>query len=276
MTTIDFMWDGCGQVIAYMIHLIFSPILGATSKLIYSELPPDFEQYWKGIRGNARTDHRKAVKHGYSFRKIEKITKTVNNEIMEIWDSTDIRQARPINRSYFNLDCVEIPFLDEWPVKDYTIYPCPNHQLEFWAVEKDSKIAAYVEVLTCGNVIMVHSLLGHFDFLKHGIMKYLFVEMSREYIKRGIKYLLYGNENSLKGKLWFFLRDLRITNVFELESLPSELIKKLERDWKIVCYKPKTPHRGPLHLKDGELPPTAEIVAEGTVLKMSKIKDAME
>lgn len=226
----NFMWDEippnsiyCGQTISWVMFYMFS------NQKLYVVLPSDFEQYWKEVRGNARTDWRKAIKNKCSIKKIEKLNKLIDRDIIEIWNSTDIRQDRPMNRMYTDLMNKETLIVDEWPIRDYGIYNCPHHNLEFWIVEKDKKIVAYLELLNCGNISIVHTLLGHFDFLKYGIMKYLFIEVSKEQIKRGIKYLFYGFEEHLKQDLRFFLRDLNIINILNLENLPPRLIEQLKK-----------------------------------------------
>lgn len=185
------------------------------SELLYAVLPSTFDEYWNEVRGNVRTDWRKAKQHGYFSEELDKIDTETSKEIIEIFKSKDSRQGRPINWSYVDLSYRTTYFSDEWPVRNYRHLVCPDHNMRVWVTKKkDEPIAAFLELITCGNLAIVHVVMGHGDFLKDGIMKYLFMEVIKKCIERKIEYFSYGFAKHLITDSKFFMRDLRIVNQY--------------------------------------------------------------
>lgn len=156
------------------------------------------EDYYSKCDVDVRTQHRKASKVGFKINQLFDITPLISTELYSIWTSSDVRQNRPINLQYETIETFCLPILPErWPVKKY------DGPLSFYAMEMDVKIVAYVELYTQGTTAVVHSTLGHFDYLKYGIMKALFYEIIK--LKwNEINTIVYGSQKDLN----YFKKDL--------------------------------------------------------------------
>lgn len=172
-------------------------------------LPEKPEEYFNSCKKQARYEWRQAQKNGFRIKKVLE----PNNDIVEIWKSKKERQGREISMNYFDPITLEYKtFSDKWVEQDYSKYTCRNHRLEFWTVEKD-KTVAYMELVKCGKYVIVQSAMGHSDYLKYGIMKYLFIEVIKDLIKRKVKYFTYGFEKFLQDERRHFVKELGITTI---------------------------------------------------------------
>lgn len=155
----------------------------------------DYNNYIKKCDTDVRTSYNKYLKNDFKFTKLFIIGPTEQFQLWDIWTSTNTRQNRPLNLYYEKIDGgkEEIKF-NHWPIADYFEYIFPTCALEFYAIYKDDKIVAYLELIFSDGVAIVHSTLGHFNFLKFGIMKALFVEVIK--LKWGtMNKLIYGSVN---------------------------------------------------------------------------------
>src|SRR5437763_495494 len=55
-------------------------------------LPPDFDAYFKKLDPSARNNYRKALRHGYTFRRFD--YNAYRDDIREIWKSCAVRQGK--------------------------------------------------------------------------------------------------------------------------------------------------------------------------------------
>jgi hypothetical protein len=156
------------------------------------------EEYFKKCDVDVRTCYRKCKKVGYEIKQYEEISSNVSLEIYDIWVSCDARQGRPINLNYETIDVKQVTILPErWPIEKY------SGNLRFYTLEINSRIVAYLELYTGGDTDIVHSTLGHNDYLKSGIMKTLFYEVIK--LKwNDINKLIYGPRVQMN----YFKKDL--------------------------------------------------------------------
>lgn len=172
---------------------------------LYVVIPDTFEEYFRSIRTEGRGSYRKANRRGYTVRKVERITPGIYKDLREIWLSKKIRQGRPAVHYYGVLGNGPHDVLISWPIEEYK-YDCNKHYFDFHGCFLGEKMVSYVELLHSGELACVHSTMGHGDYLKDGIMKYMFIKV----IEMGkFKYLNFGNY-ATTGLKHFFLRDIGI------------------------------------------------------------------
>jgi hypothetical protein len=174
--------------------------LWCLDKNLYS----DYNDYLKHCDVDVRTQINKATKNNIQFHRIWFINTEVP-ELYNAWTSTSQRQDRPINLQYEKFDGSLFTINKEkWP---YELYNTDNFQLFY--VYKDKIVVAYLELVIHNKVAIVHSTIGHADYLKFGIMKFLFAK-TIEYKWNTIDYLTYGPTDSFS----FFKEDLLIKNIW--------------------------------------------------------------
>lgn len=204
MLIIDLMRDNKSEYCEQIIEWTKNQILVKGGGNLICCLPETFEDYWKKtLRGNARTEYRKAVKNGVTIKQISN-TAEVEDDLYKIQHSTETRQGRSLTPKYYG---------KKWENHDFSQYRCPVHKKEFWVAQKDGKSVAYMWLVFCGEYMVTNSIMGHIDYWQYGIMKYMIVEMLKIKIEaddRLVKYFNYGTPGFLKGGLRFFCRDLSL------------------------------------------------------------------
>jgi hypothetical protein len=158
------------------------------------------QEYFKACDTDVRTCYRKANKLNYSIIEHKEIDVITSNQLYDIWISTDVRQNRPINLNYEHSPRkTSVITRDKWPVE---IYDLPDRM---FCILVDSVVVGYLELRFSYKDATVHSTLGHYDYLKHGIMKALFFEVIK--LTWGeIDKLIYGEKHQSN----YFKRDLLI------------------------------------------------------------------
>ena len=191
----------------YMKNNINNWISNVTPGLLCATLPDSFDKYWESVRTNARTEYRKAVKNSISFIKLDKVP---HQDILDVWNSWDgeEKQGRELNKRYNAIDGSWHPIEGKWVIDDYSPYNYEDADLSFFGVSSDDKCVGYIECVRYGDKAAVHSILGHKDYLKHGIMKMLIMDAIKYYIPLGVTGLYYGDSSFLQDKRRFFMRDL--------------------------------------------------------------------
>lgn len=201
--------------------------LNHTEHPLMGNIPETFDEYWnKTIKKQIRTEWRKAQKSNCKLRRIYNIS-PVNDEVIEIWRSQKNRKRT--KRWRYGNDIFQYcdpffkrwTFFDRWPIRDYSVYNCPKHNLEFWVVEKDNKVVAYMSTIRIGELSIVGSIFGHSDFIKYGIMKFMFVEIIRKYIQEKIiKYISYGFKEFLEDNRKYLSEQLNI--IYDINSRTND------------------------------------------------------
>ena len=147
---------------------------------------PSAEAYLKSVNGknSAAYFSRKAVGAGCHF---EEIDPTIHAEgIHEIHLSQGSRQGREMDDSYKTK-------ITDYPVNDHNAY---------YGVFKDDKLVAYLWIVKSGELMLMNRIMGHSNFLDHGIMYLLvtsFVQLSYGLKQTVIMYdTLLGGTDGLK------------------------------------------------------------------------------
>jgi hypothetical protein len=134
------------------------------------------DDYFKACDVDVRTSFRKCQKQlNYVVKEYTDIKQQDANQLYEIWTSIDVRQNRPINLLYEPIDGK--PFLitkNSWPVQKYT------DKNRMFIMEFSDKFIAYLELYIEDRIAVIHSTLGHYDYLKYGIMKTLFFTVIKD------------------------------------------------------------------------------------------------
>lgn len=163
----------------------------------------------------ARYDYRKALKAGCEVKRMDKIDKSLHNEIVAIFESKKERQHREINYIYKLPNDSDHNLSQSWPHPEY-IGQCDRHYFDFHGCFYQGKLVAYLELLHSNDLACVYSTMGHGDYLHLGIMKYLFIktiEMSH------FRYLQYGEYSYLSDERVHFMKQMGITQHWQKELL---------------------------------------------------------
>jgi hypothetical protein len=163
-----------------------------------------YNDYLKHCDIDVRTQINKATKNKISINRVYFLNGQ-DSHLYNAWISAPIRQDRPINLQYEKLDGSLYKINKyKWP---YQFYHENNFQL--YCVYKDNITVGYLELVIHNRVAIVHSTIGHADYLKFGIMKFLFAK-TIEHKWSEIDYLTYGTTDTFS----FFKEDLLINNVW--------------------------------------------------------------
>lgn len=173
-------------------------------KHFYADIPDNFEEYFKKIDVASRTAYRRSIANNYVFDEIFYINPLQHKEILNIWLSKEIRQNRVINFNYVLPNGNMFNILDNncWPISNYI-----DKNQRFFVVKLHDVIVGYCEIYIQSKDYFVHSILGHAEHLRNGIMKYLILEIIKNNITEIHKFY-YG----IKPNTNFFLKDLLIIN----------------------------------------------------------------
>jgi GNAT superfamily N-acetyltransferase len=161
-------------------------------------LPDSFQEYLEGGRMQTlRTNRKHALDSGYRFGTFP--IGTYREQAMKVNLSMSLRQGRPMASHYAEEDL----FANLLP---------PEAQI-FALLDKAGALSAYAYVPICGEVAVVHYLLGHADHLRHGVMYLLISEVVRELIEqkreRGMpEWLMYDTFYGRGAGLYYFKRRL--------------------------------------------------------------------
>lgn len=117
-------------------------------------------------------EHRTARKRSVHSRRLGYTAQLVDlsqhlDELYAINTSLPERQGRPMAAHY-----QERPRHSPLPT-----YRCPRHRIDEWGVmSPDGTLVAYVVTYTCGELVMVSSILGHGDHLRNDVMYLIVLE----------------------------------------------------------------------------------------------------
>lgn len=194
---------------------------------LYAVIPSTFEEYFAQLNHGCQTLYRKAKRNGFMVKKVDKITPKIYKDILSVYRSKKARQNRPINYKYCLMDFSEYDLHEGWPHLNYNDFKCPRHYYDFYGCFLKGKLVAHLEILHCDELAMTFSTMGHGDYLKMGIMRYLFIETIR-LTMGNIKYLQYGQYVEGDPRL-SFLRDLCI-----IEHDGADLLRTVSKNTWLV------------------------------------------
>ena len=143
----------------------------------------NFDDYIaRGYSSTARNLWRRTYREGYYSRVITMEERNDRlKEIDEINQSKAHRQGREMSAGY------------RTPAQAYTgARTCEHHYGEwFGGFNQDGKLIAYINGNFCGEMSASSQILGHWDYLKSGIMYQLWGSFIRESFERKMRYVIY-------------------------------------------------------------------------------------
>lgn len=189
----------------------------------FAIIPNNWEEFFKNtVSVDARSAYRRN-KTAFGVGKVNIITDEISQGITDIWKSPTVRQGRPINFNYETVNGDKVNIQNRWAIGDYSAYDFGNTNLElFLCRDRDSlKIVAYIELINCNGVSIIHSTLCHDDYIKRNISRYTFMSMIQQKIPT-IKYLIY-NQYDKSNPSYHFKEDLGIINHNGIDLLKKEI-----------------------------------------------------
>jgi hypothetical protein len=149
------------------------------------------DQYLKSIGDKSRNMIKKAVKNNFIFSEFN--WNEYLSDIYEINTSIDVRQGKLMSDSYKIFPRVyEEEFCKKFDVKHIGIF-------------LNEKLVAYAELHIYKEITFVNRILGHYEYLKYGIMNYLIYAAYKNCHENNVKFLLYiSMKNIIKNSLSAF------------------------------------------------------------------------
>ena len=145
-------------------------------------LPDNYPDYIKSIESSGHRNVKKAIKNGYTFKKID------YNHLDEIWEirrSTTIRQGK-VAESFLN----NKPRENSDPQSNTSYHGYPY----FGIFDPENKLVAYAGCFLAGEVIEMSHFYGHADHQKNGVVPFLITSIAKYTIENHpqVKAFLYG------------------------------------------------------------------------------------
>lgn len=154
-------------------------------------LPDTGTGYETGCSTVARQNARHAAKLGYRWQIIDRAD--WEDDLHAIRSSAPVRQGREMPEAYMTR---QIYGSDAWPEAH-----CKRHLTTVHGVGgPDGRLAGYCQVVQCGEIFRVNSILGHWDHLPNRVMWLLMVELVKWHIDEcGARFALYYTHLSGHG-----------------------------------------------------------------------------
>ncbi len=125
------------------------------------ELPENHEAYLKSLESSARRNIKKALRNGYSFKRIQYNEHL--HDIAEIHRSAPVRQG-PMAESF--LREIPKPIMDPPSKTNLHDYP-------YFGIMKDDRVLAYGGCLVAGEMLLLATVFGHDAHKSDGIVPLL-------------------------------------------------------------------------------------------------------
>ena len=196
MTYIDLGLD-CGCVNTKGEKLLGRYVDGPIVSSLLS-LGEDYETYLsrcrKKSKGAALRQAKKADNLGCDYRVFE-----WNHHLLDIHDiniSKEIRCGKPMSPAYLR-SAEELR-------KPWREHACRYHWTIPYGVFFEGKLLAYTLIKRNKDIALYSTILGHGDYLKHGIMHRMHLAIREHLDQSDIKFIMYaGHESGTEGlKLW--------------------------------------------------------------------------
>ena len=181
----------------------------AHAPLSIAVLPATGHDYEFGCSRVARQNARAAERRGYEYLRIDRAEWEA--DLHEIRSSARERQGRAMPSAYMER---QTHGSDVWPDPH-----CLRHLVTVHGVVgADGRLAAYAQVVQCGEVVRFNTIMGHWDRLKDQVVWLLVLELIKWHIDEcGAAYALYYAHDSGHGpglryfKERFGFRPARVT-----------------------------------------------------------------
>jgi hypothetical protein len=136
-------------------------------------LPADGRAYEYGCSTVSRQNARYAAKHGYRYERIDRADWA--DDLYQIRSSAPVRQGREMPDAYMQ----HATYLSDAYPASY----CPLHvSTVHGVIGPDDHLAGYMQVVQCGEIVRVNTILGHADKLEDRLMWLLMVEAVKWHI----------------------------------------------------------------------------------------------
>lgn len=152
-------------------------------------LPADGHQYEYGCSVVARQNARYAAKHGYRYERIDRAD--WENDLHAIRSSAAFRQGRDMPSAY----------MERQTYSHDVSSGCKRHgSTVHGVIGPDEHLAGYTQLVQCGEVVRVNTILGHAAKLEDRLMWLLMMEAAKHHIDEcGAGYFLYYTHLSGHG-----------------------------------------------------------------------------
>ena len=141
--------------------------------LSVAELPDSGEAYEYGCSVVTRQNARTARKRGYRYERIDRADWA--DDLHAIRSSAPVRQGRAMPEAYMTRQEYGT---DRWPAEHCRRHASTVHGV----IGPDEHLAGYMQVVQCGDVVRVNTILGHADKLRDCVMWLLMLEAARWHI----------------------------------------------------------------------------------------------
>ena len=162
-----------------------------TSLLSIAQLPDTGHEYEFGCSRVARQNARAAVRRGYEYLRIDRAEWV--DDLHAIRSSAPDRQGRAMPDAYMERQTYSS---DAWPEPH-----CKRHLITVHGVVgPNGRLAAYAQVVQCGEIVRFNTIMGHWDRLKDQVVWLLVLELIKWHIDEcGAAYALYYTHDSGHG-----------------------------------------------------------------------------
>lgn len=152
-------------------------------------LPGDGHAYEYGCSVVARQNARYAANHGFRYQRVDRAD--WEDDLHAIRSSAPVRQGRAMPQAY----------MDRQTYGHDVPSDCLRHgSTVHGVIGPDDHLAGYVQVVQCGEVVRVNTILGHADLLEQRIMWLLMMETAKHHIDVcGARFFLYYTHLSGHG-----------------------------------------------------------------------------
>lgn len=159
--------------------------------LSVAQLPGSGHAYESGVSRVARYNARQAWKRGYRHQLIDRAD--WEDDMHALRSSVPFRQGRDMPAAYMERQAYGS---DAWP-DQY----CKRHlAVVHGVVSPTGRLVGYTQMVQCGEIARVNSILGHNDYLEDSIMWLLFLELVKWHIEEcGAGFVLYYTHASGHG-----------------------------------------------------------------------------
>lgn len=149
-------------------------------------LPPTFGTWFSKWDSKKRNLYRQSINKGFNSQLITWDERTAYlADVHAINTSKLIRQGKPLGKSY-----------QDAPVPITGRRICAHHySLFIGCLSSDGRLVAYISANFCGDLVAASQIMGHGNFLKHGIMVNLWHEFMRICSERGVRAVVYSRWN---------------------------------------------------------------------------------
>lgn len=145
-------------------------------------LPPTFNDYYMLLESSARRNHKKAMREGCSFKRID--FNAHIEDIRKIWQSTDVRQGQMPEHMIRG----EVTPITDPPSKTHF------HDYPYYGIFFENQLIGYAGCMIAGTYCGVEQIYGHADHLTRGVVPQLFIGIAEDLYKNypQVKHYCYG------------------------------------------------------------------------------------